>query len=231
MRIACAHRQLKAKGISLPEVLISLTILSVVMAAVMTGSTALTGALTASEHYSVGQLQVMDYLTLDLRRASEYSFTTDGDKLTLPLTLKLPTYYGTDGRTPVAPQRSIVYNEGPNKNKKQRKKHKVISANYYYHYGNLGGTTTVTYSLVNGVLSRTQTPLPVRVVGRGIKEMTFTSPAVAATATAAQKEAAIAADPMVTTSVVFAKTRERAKQPPAPLSGTTFMREYYYSDY
>lgn len=230
MRIAGARRSSKPSGFSVAEVMISLTILSVVMGAIISGSTSLTGAFTASENYSVGQLQVMDYLTLDLRRASEYTFTTSGDKLTLPLTLKLPTYYGADGRTPVAPQRSLVVDEGTGKNKKDKKKFKIISASYYYHYGNLGGTTTVTYSLVNGVLSRAQTPLPTRVVGRGIQQITFTAPTAAATATAAQKEAAIAANPIVVTSVTFATT-SRAKQPPPPLSGSTFMREYYYSDY
>ena len=75
------------------ELMIAVTLFSLIMGAVYASSTGLINAMTASENYSVTQLQAMDYISLDLRRAGSYAFTTSGTTLTLPLDLTLPTYY------------------------------------------------------------------------------------------------------------------------------------------
>jgi hypothetical protein len=197
--------------------MIATTILVVVLGAVYTAGTALLGSMKTSENYSVGQLMAMDYLSLDLRRATSYSFYTPPTTsiLTLPLNLTLPTYYAADGKTPNVPQRVLVTTA----NKKDKKDHKVFSSRYYYTYGTFGGTVAVQYYLSNGTLYRKEGSLPVRAVGTNISSVTFGPSA-----------AAIDADPVVTTTIIFNPTL-RAKQAPAPLSGTTFMRQYYYSDY
>ena len=200
---------------SLVELMVAATILGFIMAGVYASSTSLISSMTAAENYSVGQLQAIDYLSLDLRRATSYAFTNDGTNLTLPLDLTLPQYYGSDGRTPSTPQRTVVTSA----NKKDKKKHKVFAARYYYHYGALGSTVAVKYYLLNGTLYRKEGSLPTRVVGTGISTVTFGPSATA-----------IAADPMVSATITFLATK-RAKQAPPPLSSTTFMRQFYYSDY
>ena len=197
------------------ELMIAVTLFSMIMAAVYASSSGLINSMTASENYSVTQLQAMDYISLDLRRAGSYTFTTSGTTLTLPLDLTLPTYYTSDGRTPNPPVRTTVTTS----NKHDKKKHKVFSARYYYHYGTLGATVALRYYLQNGSLYRKEGSLPARVVGTGIASVTF-GPDVDA----------IAADPMVTTTMTFTATK-RAKVAPPPLSSTTFMRNYYYQDY
>jgi hypothetical protein len=114
--------------------------------------------------------------------------------------------------------------------RKEKKKHRVVSARYYYHYGTLGQSVPVLYYLQNGSLYRKEGSRPARVIGEGIAEVTFTSPGVGATASAAEKLAAIAINPVVTSTVSFLPTR-RSKTAPAPLSNSTFMRMYYYSDF
>lgn len=214
---------------TLVQTMIGMAMMATILGAVYTSSSALLSSMKASENYSVGQLMAVDYMTLDLRRAQTYSFTTVGTTLTLPLTLGLPQYYDSTGTKPIGtpnvPQRVLV-TSGNFKNKKD---HKVFNSRYYYYYGTLGGTVGVQYTLQNGTLYRkegtmvngTFTPgsLPARAVGSNIQTVTFGPDA-----------ASIAADPVVTTTVTFSKT-QRAKQAPPPLSSTTFMREYYYSDY
>ncbi len=213
-------------GLSIMEVMISMSVLAVVMFAAITGTTAITGSMVAAENYSVGQLAAIDYLTLDLRRASGYSFTTSGSNLTLPLTLELPQYYAADGRTPTAAQRT----KQTTTNKKNKKDHKVVASQYYYHYGTLGSVVPVQYYLQGGNLYRKEGSKEAREIGKNISAVTFTSPAAAADATAAVKQTAIALDPVVTTKVEFLPTR-RSKVAPPPLANSTFMRQFYYSDY
>ena len=219
MSLRLKHRWLGRRAFTLSEMMIALSMLGVVTAAVYTSSGTLIGSMTASENYSVGQLQAMDYLSLDLRRATDFSRNPgpNGTLLppTLPLTLSLPQYYAADGKTPNAPQRTMVTIA----NTHDKKKHKVFAARYYYHYGTLGGTVSVQYYLENGSLYRKEGTLPAREVGTGIASVTF-----------GPSEAAILADPVMTATITFSKTR-RAKQAPPPLSSTTFMRQYYYSDY
>jgi hypothetical protein len=214
MRLANLKHSLGVRAFSVGEMMIAMGVLSVVMTAVYTSSSALLGSMTASRNYSVGQLQTVDYLTLDLRRAQDYAFTTVGTTLTLPLTLTLPSYYAADGKTPNAPQRTLVTTS----NKKNKKDHKVFEARYYYHYGTLGSGVTVLYTLSNGTLYRKEGTMAARAVGTGIESVTFGPSA-----------AAIDLDPMVTTTVTFTATK-RSKQVPPPLSSMTFMRQYYYSD-
>ena len=215
MTLERRQKWLGRKAFTLAETMIAAALLSIVMAAVYTSSNALLGSMTASQNYSVSQLVAMDYLSLDLRRATSSTFTTVGTTLTLPLDLTLPQYYAADGRTPNTPQRTLVTTG----NVKDKKTHKVLRARYYYHYGALGSTVALRYYLFNGILYRKEGTLPARPVGSGIASVTF-GPSLAA----------IAADPVVTTTMTFSPT-QRAKAPPPPLSSTTFMRQYYYSDY
>lgn len=200
-------------GFSIFQTMVAMGIMSTLLAAIYTSSTALLGSMKASENYSVGQLMAVDYLTLDLRRCQAYTFTTSSGTLTLPLTLQLPQYYAADGRRN-DPQRSLVTSS----NKHNKKDHKIFSARYYYHYGSLGSSVQVVYSLSNGILYRTEGSLPPRAVGRNIQRVTF-GPSVAG----------IAADPVVNTTITFSPT-QRSKQAPPPLASNTFMRGYYYSD-
>ena len=200
--------------------MVGVSLFGIVMAGVYTSTTSLLGSMTATENYSVSKLAAMDYLSLDLRRASSCAFTTVGTApapviLTLPLNLTLPTFYAADGRTPNVPQRTLVTTS----NKKDKKKHKVFNARYYYHYGTLGGTVAVQYYLTNGTLYRKEGSLPARAVGTGIASVTFGPDATS-----------IAADPVVTTTMTFLST-QRSQTAPPPLSSTTFMRQFYYSDY
>ena len=218
MKLFVPSKRRRSGGFTLPQVVVASSIMSIVMAAVYTSSTALIGSMKASENYSVGQLMAMDYLSLDLRRATSYSFTTPTGStiLTLPLNLTLPQFYSADGRTPNAPQRVLVTNT----NNKPKKDHKVFSARYYYTYGALGSTVPVQYYLSNGTLFRKEGTLPARAVGYGIASVTFGPTA-----------AAIAADPVVTTTITFNQTLRSKLGPPPPLVSETFMRHYYYSDY
>ena len=203
-------------GFNLAQTMVAIAILGVIVGAVYTSATALLGSMKASENYSVGQLMAMDYLSLDLRRCTTLpAFTTSGGNLTLPLNLTLPTYYQSDGKTPNAPQRVLVTTS----NKHDTKDHKVFSARYYYTYGTLGATVAVQYYLSNGTLYRKEGSLPARAIGTNIASVIFGPSA-----------AAIDADPMVTTTITFNPSM-RAKQAPPPLYSTTFMRQYYYSDF
>jgi prepilin-type N-terminal cleavage/methylation domain-containing protein len=216
MKLRIRRNSLGEPGFSLMEMMIGATIFGVVMASVYTTNNALISSMTASENYSVGQLQAMDYISLDLRRANSLpTFGTDHGTLTLPLKIYLPQYYQADGHSPNPPQRVLV----SSLNKKDKKKHKVFDSLYYYYYGSLTTGVLVTYDLVNGNLTRKEGSLATRVVGSGISSVTF-----------GPTETAIAADPVVTTTISFNPTR-RSKQAPPPLSSSTFMREYYYSDY
>ena len=219
MSLQLNYRWLGRRAFSLAEMMIAVSILGLVFAAVYTSSGTLIGSMTASEYYSVGQLQAMDYLSLDLRRATDFSRNAGPTGTTLPpalpLTLSLPQYYAADGKTPNVPQRTLVTSS----NKHDKKKHKVFSARYYYSYGTLGEAVSVQYYLQNGSLYRKEGTLPAREVGTGIASVTF-----------GPTEAEILADPVVTATITFSKTR-RAKQAPPPLSSTTFMRQYYYSDF
>lgn len=212
-------------GFTLAEVMISLTVLSVVLAAAVTGTTAVQRSFATAEGYSVGQLAAVDYLTLDLRRSTSYSFTIQGNKLRLPLNLTLPQYYGTDGRTSLPAQRTKVTET----NRKKKKKHRVVEARFYYHYGSMDVTVPVQYYLSNGILFRKEGTLPAREVGRGIKNVTFSSPAALPSSSATEELALIEVNPVVTTKVEFSAT-QGSKTEPAPLSNSTFLRQYYYSD-
>ena len=203
------------RGYSLVEMVSAVGAFSVILAAVYTSSTALLNSMTVSESYSVGQLQAMDYISLDLRRATSFTPSGSGNNLTLPLDLTLPQYYQADGRTPNPAQRTTVTSG----NKKDKKQHKVFNALYYYHYGTLGGTVAVRYYLSNGSLYRKEGNLPARIVGTGISGVTF-GPTLND----------IQADPMVTTTMTFLATT-RTKTAPPSLSSTTFMRHFYYNDY
>ncbi len=215
-------------GFTIVEMMISATALGVVLTAAITGTTAIRATMVATENYSVGQLATVDYMTLDLRRAvADFAPTITGNKLGLPVTLGLPQYYAADGRTPTAAQKTLVTITNKRKNKK---KHRVISARYYYHYGTLGATVPVQYYILGGSLYRKEGTRAAQVIGTNVADVTFTSPDVGATATSTEKTAAIAANPVVTTTVSFLPTR-RSKTAPPSLSNSTFMREYYYSDY
>ncbi len=222
------HRPSERDGLTVVEIMISLLVLAVIMAATMTGFTAISGSMAAAENYSVGQLATVDFLTLDLRRsATDFAPFKSGETLTLPITFGLPQYYMTDGRTPSPPQKTLVTSSNK---RSDRKRHRVISARYYYHYGALNQTVPVQYYLLNNVLYRKEGSQAARAVGSGISAVTFSSPAVAADATAQQKLDAIAVDPVVTTTVAFAPTKYSKAAPPS-LSNSTFMRQYYYSDF
>jgi prepilin-type N-terminal cleavage/methylation domain-containing protein len=214
MRLDKATRFFGVRGFSFAEMMIAASLLGVIMAAVYTSTNSLLGSMKASENYSVGQLMAMDYISLDLRRATSYSFTGT-TPLTLPLNLTLPTFYESNGKTPKVPQRVLVTSA----NTKDKKKHKVFSARYYYTYGTLGATVAVQYYLTNGTLYRQEGSLPARAIGSNIASVTFGPDATS-----------IAADPVVTTTITFTQSL-RAKVAPPPLSSTTFMRQYYYSDY
>ncbi len=232
---------IRASGVSIVEMMVSLMALGLVMAAAITGATALQGVMATAENYSVGQLATVDYLTLDLRRAStDFNPTVAGvatalnSKLTLPITLGLPQYYRGRWKDACAGQKTLVTTTNKRSDKK---KHRVVSARYYYHYGTLGSTVSVQYYLSNGTLFRKRR---LRDLGfrlgslRGRLARAFrASPSVPrmspATPRRMQKFAAIAANPVVTTTVSFLPTR-RAKTSPPPLSNSTFMRQYYYSD-
>lgn len=216
MKRRSAHNLLGPNAFSITEVLIAMTVLGMIMTAVYTSSNALLGSMTASENYSVSQLQAMDFLSLDLRRAKSLpSFTTKNGVLTLPMKLYVAEYYQADGRTTNPPVRVLVSST----NKKDKKKHKIFNALYYYYYGSLSGGSLVTYDLVNGTLTRQEGSFAKRTIGTGISDVTF-----------GPSETAIEDDPVVTATMTFATTR-RSKVAPPPLSSTTFMREYYYCDY
>lgn len=205
------------RGFTISETMIALTIMAIVLGSVYSSSTALLGSMKASENYPVGQLAALDYLTLDLRRCQGYSFTTPTGTttLTLPLTLQIPQYYAADGKTPNAPVRTLVTSG----NFKKKKDHKVFSARYYTYYGALGTTVQVQYYLLNGTLYRKEGSLPARPIGNNIASVTFGPSA-----------AAITADPVVTTTVTFSPSL-RSKTAAPTLASTTFMRQFYYSDY
>lgn len=217
MTFPTKHRAHHSLGFTLSEIMIAIAILSIVMTAVFTSSSALLATMKTSENYSVGQLMAMDYLSLDLRRASSYSFYTPPGTttLTLPLNLTLPNFYNTDGKTANVPQRVLVTSA----NTKDKKKHKVFAARYYYTYGSFGSTVAVQYYLSNGTLYRKEGSLPARAVGSNIAGVTF-----------GPDLTSINADPVVTTTITFNAT-QRAKQAPPPLVSNTFLRQYYYSDY
>ena len=233
-RLAISNKS-RIAGWSISQTMIAMTIMLIILGAVYTGSTALLGSMKAAENYSVGQLLAMDYLSLDLRRATTYRFTTSGTTLTLPLNLTLPQFYKANGYEPNVPQRVLVTSS----NNKDKKKHKVFNARYYYTYGNLGGTVAVQYYLSNGTLYRREGTwsdgtvngtfvagqFPARPIGSNIASVSF-----GPTAASSPYDSLIAADPMVTTTVTFNQSL-RAKQAAAPLSSTTFMRQYYYSDF
>ncbi len=218
-------------GFTIVEMMISATALGLVLSAAITGTNAIRATMVATENYSVGQLATVDYLTLDLRRAAtDFTPTITGNKLGLPITLGLPQYYAADGRTPTAAQKTLVTKTNK---RSDRKKHRVISARYYYHYGTLGVTVPVQYYILGGSLYRKEGTRTAQVIGTNVEDVTFTSPDVAATATSAEKMAAIGTNPVVSTTVSFSPSSptRRSKIAPPPLSNSTFMREYYYSDY
>src|SRR4051812_44800752 len=109
MKLRIKQHSLGSGAFSLAELMIAATVFGVVMAAVYATNTALIDSMTASQNYSVGQLQAMDYISLDLRRANSLpNFGNDHGTLTLPLKLYLPQYYQADGHTPNPPQRVLV---------------------------------------------------------------------------------------------------------------------------
>src|ERR1043165_6678645 len=175
MRQLSLQRKSRFAAYSLVQTMVAASIMMTILGAVYTSSTALLGSMKTAENYSVTQLMAVDYLTLDLRRCQSYAFTTSGTTLTLPLTLQLPQYYGSDGKTPNLAQRTLVTTS----NKHNKKDHKVFSARYYYFYGTLGTTVQVRYYLLNGTLYRkedgtvtngvlTAGSLPARAVGYNI---------------------------------------------------------------
>ena len=88
--------------------MIALALGSVVTGAAMASMLFLQKSYAATEQYAVNladQSRLMDYLTLDLRRAINASFTTDGSGATNSLTLSVPDYYAaTDPPAPNIPR-------------------------------------------------------------------------------------------------------------------------------
>ncbi len=166
------HGRGAGSGFSVVELSISLTTLAIVLGAIVTATTTFTNVFSSSQNYSVGQLSAADFLTLDLRRASSYSFTKSGNKLTLPLNLTLPKFHAADGRTPDAPERTKVTTTNK---KSTKKKHKIVEARYYYHYNNLGDSIAVQYYLANGALFRKEGTRPARQVAERVRDVTFSA--------------------------------------------------------
>lgn len=110
-------------GFTLLEMMIALALGSVVFAAALASIVFLQKSYVGTEQYATNladQTRLMDYLCLDLRRATDATFTTSGTQTT-GLTLTLPDYYGngnvTTNSVPTAPHLNLsspYYGATPN---------------------------------------------------------------------------------------------------------------------
>ncbi|MBA3351078.1 MAG: hypothetical protein H0U23_01400 [Blastocatellia bacterium] len=107
------HPNLRIRGFSLVEQMVSLTCGLIVLAAVLIAGVALQRSFAAVEGYSTAegdQLRVQDYIAMDCRRA------VGGVVASNTLTLSIPTYYDPGSKNPVDPQHptggSIQYGTG-----------------------------------------------------------------------------------------------------------------------
>lgn len=121
-----------ATGFTLLEVVVAMALGSVVFAAALAGIIFLQKSYAATEQYATSladQTRLLDYLAMDLRRATAATLTTSGG-VTTGLTLKLPNYY-VDPNVPNAPNAPKLNLQAP-----------------YYDSGNDPTTSiTVVYSL------------------------------------------------------------------------------------
>ena len=104
------HRHGCLPGFTLVEVVMALALGSVVMAAVLAAMVFLQKSYAATEQYAVNladQSRLMDYLTLDLRRAVNVTFTTDASGQTNGLTISVPPYYSS--ADPFSPNTPRIY--------------------------------------------------------------------------------------------------------------------------
>ena len=95
-------------GYTLVEVLMAMALGSVVLGAAVTAMIFLQKSYAATEQYAVNladQSRLMDYLTLDLRRAVNATFTTDGAGQVNGFVLSVPNYYADAGLTTPNPPR------------------------------------------------------------------------------------------------------------------------------
>lgn len=82
-------------GVSLAESLVAISITAFAISAIYIGSSALQKSFKASHHYAAtqaAQLRVIDYVSLDLRRAVDWKAENGGTELVL----KIPNYYTGD---------------------------------------------------------------------------------------------------------------------------------------
>lgn len=115
------RRRSVAFAFTLVELLVAMTIGSVVLGAATAAIVFLQKSYAATEQYAVNladQSRLMDYLTLDLRRATAATFTTDGSGVTNGLNLSIPPYYtATSPPTPNTPRvyiNAAYYGASPN---------------------------------------------------------------------------------------------------------------------
>src|SRR5688572_734726 len=124
-------------GFSLPELLVSATLIAVIAAGLLTTLTALQKSASASQHHATSQLsqaRIMDYISRDLRRA--LSVVVDSTEGGERLTVTIPEYRGSDGmpRDPAIIGDSVSYGSAGSS----------ITVTYYRRAG-------VFYRSVNGV--------------------------------------------------------------------------------
>src|SRR5437763_11404155 len=92
------HNKQRGGGMTLPEIMIALSILGIVLSVCYGSSVAMQRGFASTTSWADArnsQVRVLDSLALDLRNATAKSFTISADGLTntLPLTLTIPMRY------------------------------------------------------------------------------------------------------------------------------------------
>ena len=139
-----SYHQAKILGFTLMEMVVTMGISTVILAAFTTASVALQKSFYAIEDYAKGQndqMRISDYLSLDLRRAYTIVVATSPQTGFVTVTLTLPNFYAS-ANTPYDPK--VTSLTGWPYKKHHHNKHKSIILNQNVDYGPAGGATTQT---------------------------------------------------------------------------------------
>jgi hypothetical protein len=104
----------RARGLTLPDLLVSVAVSGVLAAGMLTAISAIQRSSAAANHHAKSQVQqarLIDYISRDLRRA--LSVTVDSYQGSERLSLKIPDYYDPAGgpREPVIDKGSVRYGD------------------------------------------------------------------------------------------------------------------------
>ena len=137
----------RAAAFSLIEVLIGVSIGTMALAAVVSGSIAIQRCFVAAEDFATGktdQARLVDYLALDLRRAHSVTIGNDGTTI---MTVKIPDYYDAAGK----PRDPTI-------------------TNYVASYGDPAKPVTIVYRKVGSSIFRQENAKPAREIAANVQD-------------------------------------------------------------